>query len=213
MCLLCFQRQGWYTHCSFRDNKNKKQPCSNNCDVLTGGYVVYFGFKGERFSCSKDHFLLDKDPMWCLNKNCGNKCMDRHDFMDITDMLPYDTPFQTFVPMCSEACRKKVRTTLASNTPCCICMDITVTVTRCESCQISSYCSTDCAFKGCAMDDMFLCRSIMKTRIAVFKSCEVCNAYDCKHQCAGCKSIYYCSPQCQQKNWNAHKPFCMPVPQ
>jgi hypothetical protein len=38
--------------------------------------------------------------------------------------------------------------------------------------------------------------------------CENCLKDDCKNKCGSCKSVYYCSTECQKKNWEKHKLIC-----
>ena len=38
--------------------------------------------------------------------------------------------------------------------------------------------------------------------------CNVCYKA-CKDKCSQCKSVYYCSPQCQKKDWKKHKKTCV----
>ena len=49
---------------------------------------------------------------------------------------------------------------------------------------------------------------------AVGKACKCCGATDVPvFKCAGCKVVWYCSPECQKKDWkeggeNKHKIQC-----
>ena len=38
-------------------------------------------------------------------------------------------------------------------------------------------------------------------------SCNRCNK-DTTKKCAGCKSVHYCSRECQKQDWAKHKKFC-----
>lgn len=56
----------------------------------------------------------------------------------------------------------------------------------------------------------------VRTRIVdgrvVERICAKCEANQGKlRHCAGCKSVYYCSKQCQTLHWTQHKPFCVRV--
>jgi len=39
-------------------------------------------------------------------------------------------------------------------------------------------------------------------------SCANAKKYDADRLCAGCRSVYYCSPACQRAEWKGHKPAC-----
>jgi hypothetical protein len=46
----------------------------------------------------------------------------------------------------------------------------------------------------------------------IIKTCQTCHKRDAKmNKCSLCRSTYYCSPDCQRKDWNAHKETCDPV--
>jgi hypothetical protein len=32
--------------------------------------------------------------------------------------------------------------------------------------------------------------------------------YDADRVCSGCRSVFYCSPECQRADWKGHKPAC-----
>lgn len=38
--------------------------------------------------------------------------------------------------------------------------------------------------------------------------CGHCKKLRCVNRCSGCRSIYYCSPECQKANWKVHKTQC-----
>lgn len=38
--------------------------------------------------------------------------------------------------------------------------------------------------------------------------CLECLAVDAKKKCGRCKNVYYCSEECQKKNWKMHKVYC-----
>ncbi len=39
-------------------------------------------------------------------------------------------------------------------------------------------------------------------------SCATAEKYDADRLCAGCRSVFYCSPECQRDDWKGHKPAC-----
>jgi hypothetical protein len=39
-------------------------------------------------------------------------------------------------------------------------------------------------------------------------SCATAEKYDADRLCAGCRPVYYCSPECQHADWKGHKPAC-----
>jgi len=40
------------------------------------------------------------------------------------------------------------------------------------------------------------------------KVCNVCQASAATKRCSRCNLVWYCSPECQRKDWKKHKPFC-----
>jgi hypothetical protein len=59
-------------------------------------------------------------------------------------------------------------------------------------------------------------REYEKERVeSVPKKVDYCPGPGCnkvaESQCSRCKSVKYCSPECQKKCWKEHKPFCLPV--
>jgi len=39
-------------------------------------------------------------------------------------------------------------------------------------------------------------------------TCATAEKYDADRLCAGCRSVFYCSPECQRDDWKGHKPAC-----
>jgi TPR repeat protein len=39
-------------------------------------------------------------------------------------------------------------------------------------------------------------------------SCATAEKYDADRLCAGCRSVFYCCPECQRDDWKGHKPAC-----
>jgi len=39
-------------------------------------------------------------------------------------------------------------------------------------------------------------------------TCAPAEKYDADRLCAGCRSVYYCSHECQRVDWKGHKPAC-----
>ena len=42
--------------------------------------------------------------------------------------------------------------------------------------------------------------------------CIKCNKNSTTKRCANCKSVYYCSRECQKKDWASHKRQCLDLP-
>jgi len=39
-------------------------------------------------------------------------------------------------------------------------------------------------------------------------TCATAEKYDADSLCAGCRFVFYCSPECQRDDWKGHKPAC-----
>jgi len=44
--------------------------------------------------------------------------------------------------------------------------------------------------------------------VCASESCATAEKYDADRLCAGCRSVYYCSPECQRADWKGQKPAC-----
>jgi len=45
--------------------------------------------------------------------------------------------------------------------------------------------------------------------VCASESCATAEKYDADRVCSGCRSVFYCSPECQRADWKGHKPACM----
>jgi len=44
--------------------------------------------------------------------------------------------------------------------------------------------------------------------VSASESCATAEKYDADRVCSGCRSVFYCSPECQRADWKGHKPAC-----
>jgi hypothetical protein len=44
--------------------------------------------------------------------------------------------------------------------------------------------------------------------VCASESCATAEKYDADRVCSGCRSVYYCSPECQGADWKGHKAAC-----
>lgn len=201
MCYLCLSKVDWQVKCAF-------QKCHKSCNIMTGGFVVYFGFKGERYSCSEDHFLHDKVSLPCFNNNCDKKCKDRDKFLHINNIMSYQSPFSCYVATCSDECKLEANKILISRTSCCICYDNISETVRCLFCETCYYCSENCYKRGCGDKMVNECEAIMIKRKSLQKLCDSCGVDGSKYICSKCEKANYCSTECQKIDWKRHYKTC-----
>lgn len=48
----------------------------------------------------------------------------------------------------------------------------------------------------------------MSPRLVINKRCASCNKENCASMCSRCRSVYYCSANCQKRHWKNHKHDC-----
>ena len=47
--------------------------------------------------------------------------------------------------------------------------------------------------------------------VAITRNCTTCfKSGNINKKCSRCKKTYYCSTECQEKNWNQHRNVCFP---
>lgn len=103
---------------------------------------------------------------------------------------------------------------------CAQCPDTNLIVTEklnCWTCRNpikSDYCHYEMTYEKLAFKFIFCkseCMKIHKKEMTKnldkLSVCRVCNTRTTQ-TCAGCKSIHYCSQQCQKKDWSSHKKTC-----
>jgi len=47
-----------------------------------------------------------------------------------------------------------------------------------------------------------------KRHVCASVSCATAEKYDADRLCSGCRSVFYCSPECQGADWKGHKAAC-----
>lgn len=50
-----------------------------------------------------------------------------------------------------------------------------------------------------------------ESKIKIIKKCDICNSEKNLKLCSRCKTIYYCSQECQKKGWEKHKLQCKKI--
>ncbi len=92
--------------------------------------------------------------------------------------------------------------------PCLKCGNLTSRV--CQFCRYSFYCSPKCEQMN-LKNHRPVCLEMQSglRALAYGKTiCKVCNVASAKKICTRCEAITYCGEECQEKDWNKHKPLC-----
>ena len=78
---------------------------------------------------------------------------------------------------------------------------------RCTKCKAQFYCSKECQQKDWK-NHKVLCNELNQMSMSLAKDvCSVCSREGAR-RCSRCKLKYYCSRECQNKDWKSHKAIC-----
>ena len=92
-----------------------------------------------------------------------------------------------------------------------IIMNFIETVTEC--CKVDNYCAYKFDILQEENSDYNMKQLTNFIKIYNFvptydKWCLTCNKHDATKRCSKCKSVYFCSEDCQKKAWRIHKKHC-----
>ena len=93
---------------------------------------------------------------------------------------------------------------------CCVCSK--EGAKRCSKCKLQYYCSKECQ-QSDWKNHKAVCREGYSEETSVAElqeACSVCSKKGSK-KCSNCKLQFYCSKQCQKKDWKNHKAICKEV--
>ena len=102
-------------------------------------------------------------------------------------------------------CKLNKRPLNLTQNVCCICYK--EAAKRCSKCKVQFYCSTECQ-QSDWKNHKTLCNELNQTSLNLAQDiCSVCLKEGAK-RCSRCKVQFYCSKECQQKDWKNHKNVC-----
>jgi hypothetical protein len=208
MCYLCIQDENWCVDCSCVVNGKR---CGALITKDTKSIVTLFPSKGERYSCSFEHYYADTQAISCSALGCTKLCGDRTLFVLMNGKLPYPAPFVTFAATCSPACNEAFEKQVYARMPCTRCFDVINPTHPCTTCWTVYYCSRECMKQYCGSTMREDCKALAEGRERMRRACEVCSKRGCTMRCSKCKSEYYCSNECQRVGWGIHKKYCVPT--
>ena len=82
---------------------------------------------------------------------------------------------------------------------------------HCARCKNEFYCSQPCQKKSWKVHKLSCSENGTKEKIES-KSTGVCASQECSNpgnlRCSGCRTVGYCSAECQKKDWKQHKVNC-----